>query len=244
MPGLPGAPGAPRQPAGDSLDCVADVGLVLTGGGARAAYQVGALNALAEIWRRSASPFRIFTGVSAGAINAMSVATGADDFPIATARLSETWRSLTPDRVYRTDTPKLLSIGTRWMKDLSSGGMLGPSRINYLLDTEPLHELLAETIPFSRIAQHVRSGLVRGVAVSTTSYETGLAVTFFDGAKEIPFVVPDDAGRDPPPAPPAARPRLFRHPHLLPARPDPRDLLRRRLYPDARPPLTGDPPRR
>jgi NTE family protein len=164
---------------------VANVGLVLTGGGARAAYQVGALAALAEIWRRPVSPFRIFTGVSAGAINAASLATGADDFPITAGRLAETWRSLTPDRVYRTDTLRLLSIGTRWMKDLSSGGMLGPSRINYLLDTDPLRELLAETIPFSRLAQHIRSGIVHGVAVSTTSYETGLAVTFFDGAKEL-----------------------------------------------------------
>ncbi len=162
-----------------------NVGLVLTGGGARAAYQVGALNALAEIWRAAPSPFRIFTGVSAGAINATSLATGADDFPTAASRLSETWRSLTPDRVYRTDTPKLLSIGTRWIKDLSSGGVLGPSRINYLLDTEPLCDLLRETIPFSRLGQHIRSGIVRGVAVSTTCYETGLAVTFFDGAREI-----------------------------------------------------------
>jgi NTE family protein len=166
------------------------VALVLTGGGARAAYQVGALNAIAEIvasTRRGTreSPFDIFAGISAGAINAVSIATGADEFPVAVERLADIWRGLSPDRVYRTDARGLVSIGSRWIKDLSAGGLLGPSKINYLLDTEPLRELLAETLPVSRLALHYRSGLVRGVAVTTTSYASGLAVTFFDGAREL-----------------------------------------------------------
>lgn len=164
---------------------MANVGLVLTGGGARAAYQVGALSALSEIWRGTVSPFRIFTGVSAGAINATSLATGADEFPTAVERLSSIWRQLTPDHVYRTDARGLFSIGTRWMKDLSAGGLLGPSHINYLLDTQPLRELLTASLPVSRLAQHFRSGLLRGVAVSTTSYATSLGVTFFDGERDI-----------------------------------------------------------
>ena len=164
--------------------------LVLTGGGARAAYQVGALTAIAEIVgdaRPDAvpSPFRIFAGISAGAINAVSIATGADEFPVAVARLADIWRALSPDRVYRTDARGLVSIGSRWIKDLSAGGLLRSSRINYLLDTEPLRELLADTLPVSRLAQHYRSGLLRGVAVTTTSYATGLAVTFFDGARDL-----------------------------------------------------------
>ena len=162
-----------------------NVGLVLTGGGARAAYQVGALRAIAEVWRAKASPFSIYAGVSAGAINATSVAAGADEFQVAAARLGDIWRNLTPDRVYRTDARGLFSIGSRWIKDLSSGGLLGSSKINYLLDTAPLCDLLAETLPVSRLAQHFRSGVLRGVALSTTSYATGLAVTFFDGAKDV-----------------------------------------------------------
>lgn len=162
-----------------------NVGLVLTGGGARAAYQVGALGALAEIWRGNVSPFRIFCGISAGAINATSIATGADEFPTAAGRLAEIWRSLTPDRVYRTDARGLLSIGSRWMKDLSAGGVLGPSQINYLLDTSPLRALLTEALPVSRLALHFRSGLLRGVAVTATSYATGTGVTFFDGGRDI-----------------------------------------------------------
>jgi NTE family protein len=162
-----------------------DVGLVLTGGGARAAYQVGAMLALAEIRGSGPSPFRVLAGVSAGAINATSIAAGADEFPLAAARLADIWRGLTPDRVYRTDARGLVSVGSRWLKDLSAGGVLGSSSINYLLDTAPLAELLRDALPVARISHLVRAGYLRGVAVSTTSYATGLAVTFYDGAKDI-----------------------------------------------------------
>ncbi|HTT71449.1 MAG TPA: patatin-like phospholipase family protein [Anaeromyxobacteraceae bacterium] len=161
------------------------VGLVLTGGGARAAYQVGALRALAEICPGQRSPFRVFAGVSAGAINAVSIASGADEFQVAAARLADIWRNLSPERVYRTDARGLVGIGSRWIKDLSAGGLLGSSRINYLLDTSPLRDLLAETLPLSRLSLHFRTGTLRGVAVSTTSYHDGLAVTFFDGSREV-----------------------------------------------------------
>jgi len=160
------------------------VGLVLTGGGARAAYQVGALLAVSEM-RPGRSPFSIFAGISAGAINAVSLAAGMDEFQVAAQRLAEIWRSLTPDRVYRTDARGLVAIGSRWIKDLSAGGLLGSSRINYLLDTDPLRQLLADTLPIARLGQHIRSGALRGVAVTTTSYATGLAVTFFDGARDV-----------------------------------------------------------
>jgi NTE family protein len=160
------------------------VGLVLTGGGARAAYQVGALLAISEM-RPGASPFSIFAGISAGAINAVSMAAGADEFQVAAQRLADIWRSLSPDRVYRTDARGLVAIGSRWIKDLSAGGLLGSSQINYLLDTLPLRELLSNALPISRLGQHIRSGALRGVAVTTTSYATGLAVTFFDGARGV-----------------------------------------------------------
>jgi NTE family protein len=164
---------------------VAHLGLVLTGGGARAAYQVGVLRAIAALVRDKQSPFDVFAGVSAGAINAVSLAAGADEFQVAASRLTDIWHGLSPENVYRTDFRGLVGIGSRWVKDLSSGGMLGTSRINYLLDTAPLRHLLSETLPLSRLARHFRSGALRGVAVSTTSYATGLAVTFFDGAKGV-----------------------------------------------------------
>ena len=163
---------------------MADVGLVLTGGGARAAYQVGALAALARI-APGPTPFRILCGVSAGAINAAALATHAEDFPAAVERLRETWLALKPGRIYRTDARRLVSIGGRWMRDLSSGGLVRRRPINFLLDATPLREMLAETVPMARIRELIDQEVLRGVAVTATSYQTSVAVTFFDGHPEI-----------------------------------------------------------
>ena len=162
-----------------------NVGLVLSGGGARAAYQVGAIAGLNQILGQKQSPFSIVTGISAGAINSTALAIGADDFPAATKRLTDTWMSLTPDRVYRTDAPKLASLGVRWFKDITTGGVLGRSRANYLLDTAPLHELLQSALETDRLALHYASGVLRGAAVSATNYLTGTTVTFFDGDPSV-----------------------------------------------------------
>ena len=160
------------------------VGLVLTGGGARAAYQVGVLRALAEI-APGPLPFDVISGISAGAINGIVLATGAEDFVRAAGRLSSTWASLTPDRVYRTDTLRLLSIGSRWVRDLSIGGLVGKSGVNHLLDPSPLRELVAARIPVGRMRRHLRAGRLRGIAVSATNYHTGSGVTFFEGAGDV-----------------------------------------------------------
>jgi len=164
---------------------VAKVGLVLSGGGARAAYQVGAIRALADILPEQRTPFRVVAGLSAGAINSAALAARADDFQTAATRLSEVWLSLTPDKVYRTDIPGLAAIAFRWAKDLSSGGVLGRSKVNYLLDTAPLRELLTQELDLSRIPEHIASGALRGIAVTATNYLTGNTVTFYDGAPSI-----------------------------------------------------------
>jgi NTE family protein len=161
-----------------------NLGLVLTGGGARAAYQVGALRALAELFGNGPLPFPVVCGVSAGAINGSSLAAEADDFPRAVKHLSDTWLALTPDHVFRTDALSLVSIGSGWFRGLTAGGAQPPRRYNHLLDTAPLRELLGREIRFEAIRENVERGLVRGVAVSATNYETGTSVTFFDGAPE------------------------------------------------------------
>ncbi|HEU4383622.1 MAG TPA: patatin-like phospholipase family protein [Anaeromyxobacteraceae bacterium] len=161
-----------------------DIGLVLTGGGARAAYQVGALAALAR-FVQGPTPFRILSGVSAGAINAAFLATRADDFAGAVKQLRDTWISLQPGQIYRTDARRLMAIGGRWMRDLSSGGLGHGRPINYLLDATPLRDLLEENVPVARIRELVESGVLRGVAVTATSYQTSVAVTFFDGHRKI-----------------------------------------------------------
>jgi NTE family protein len=164
---------------------VVHTGLALTGGGARAAYQVGALRALAEILGPGALPFDVIAGISAGAINGVVLATGAEDFPGIVEQLREVWAGLTPERVYRTGALKLASIGSRWIRDLSAGGLIGKSGINFLLDPAPLRQLIEERIPVGRMRRHLRAGRLRGVAISATNYHTGLGVTFFEGAADI-----------------------------------------------------------
>lgn len=157
-------------------------GLVLTGGGARAAYQVGVLRGIAELRRFEKFPFEIVTGVSAGAINGVALAAAADEgFEAITERLWTTWEELHVDSVFKTDPVTLLGIGTRWIRDLSLGGILGAARANYLLDTRPLREMLEKLIRFDRVAEHLAAKRLHGVAVSATNYMSGTAVTFFDG---------------------------------------------------------------
>ncbi len=165
-----------------------DVGhtaLVLTGGGARSAYQVGAIRAIADIVGEGPAPFDVIVGISAGAVNGVALAAGVADFPFAAERLRATWASLTPDRVFRTGAFGLARIGSRWIRDLSAGGLVGRSGINYLLDASPLRALVETEIPLRRIRRHLRSGRLRGVAVSATNYHTGSGVTFFEGARDI-----------------------------------------------------------
>jgi NTE family protein len=165
---------------------VATLGLILTGGGARAAYQVGALQAVAELVGNAHNPFPVVTGVSAGAINGAALAASADDFAGGVKRLSDTWLSLTPERVYRTDMLSVASIGSRWIRNLTSGGLVTLRQVNHLLDTTPLHALLTERIAIDRVPGHIASGKLRGLGITATSYQTGTAVTFFDGVPAIP----------------------------------------------------------
>src|SRR4051812_30940809 len=119
---------------------MAVTGLVLTGGGARAAYQVGALKALAQLLEGTRTPFSVLAGASAGAINCMSLAVDADDFGGCVQRLEETWLSLTPEQVYRTDVPSLFSLSLRWLASLTGGGPSTGDPVNHMLDTAPLRK--------------------------------------------------------------------------------------------------------
>src|ERR1043166_5488690 len=102
---------------------MANVGLVLGGGGARAAYQVGVLRALVEILGPGQSPFNILAGLSAGAVNCAVLATGADDFRVTVNQLTRTWLSLTPDAVYRTDVTSLTGGRGRRAQGQSTDGL-------------------------------------------------------------------------------------------------------------------------
>lgn len=160
------------------------VGLVLTGGGARAAYQAGALKAISEICG-SEWPFQIYCGISAGAINAAYLSCSPFQFETAADKLCSLWEGLVPEKIYRTDFGSLSSISMNWISDLSLGGMLRRSRSTFLLDSTPLTQLLNENITFEGLDFNIASGRVHGLALTSTHYNTGYAVTFFDGRDHI-----------------------------------------------------------
>jgi NTE family protein len=161
------------------------VGLVLTSGGARGAYQAGAIRALAEILKTDELPFSVLSGISAGSINAAYLASQAHDFSAAASQLSKFWCQLRPRSVFQTDSLTLTRTGFAWLSDLGLGGWIGSGHGKSLLKTSPLKKLLSSALEFDKIDSNLKSGLVRALAVTATSYSLGISVTFFDGASEI-----------------------------------------------------------
>lgn len=161
------------------------LGLVLTGGGALGAYQAGVLRGIAELSGERTLPFRVVAGTSAGSINAMALTAHADDFQMATHKMWRLWSELTPARVFETAPLALAKNGAGWMVDLGLGGLVGSRRGRSLLDTRPLRGFLLENFELEAIGRNARNGLIRGVAVTATSFESGFAVSFFDGAADL-----------------------------------------------------------
>jgi len=168
-------------------------GLLLTGGGARAAYQVGVLEAIADIRlecaaHADANPFPVITGTSAGAINAAALACGADDFDGAVRRMVEVWRNFHAHQVYRADSLGVLRTGASWLTLMSVGWLLARWRKlkpRSLLDNTPLLELLQTLVPLDKLHQFVADGQLRALAVTASSYSSGEHVTFFESHDSI-----------------------------------------------------------
>ncbi|MVW74949.1 patatin-like phospholipase family protein [Pseudomonas xionganensis] len=159
-------------------------GLILSGGGARAAYQVGVLAAIADLLPDAAhNPFPVIVGTSAGAINAVGLACGAMHFTESVRRLTTVWQGFHTDQVYRSDWLGVLRQATRFIGHSLLG--LGGDIPVALLDSSPLAELLARELDFSGIAAAVRHRQLRAVAVTAFGYETGQAVTFYQGRATI-----------------------------------------------------------
>ena len=171
----------------------ANTGLLLTGGGARAAYQVGVLEAVADIRKEcgaldQGNPFPIITGTSAGAINASALACGADDFDAAVRRIVQVWSNFSADQVYRADSLGVLRTGASWLTLLSLGWLLAKWRRlkpRSLLNNRPLLHLLQTMVPLERMHELVRDGHVQALAVTASSYTSGEHVTFFEGAENL-----------------------------------------------------------
>lgn len=161
-------------------------GIVLSGGGARGAYQAGVLKALGEILKgESRFPFDIVVGVSAGSINATGLACFADNFQDATSRLEHIWGHLTSDQVIKTDIKSLSKIGATWIKDLSLGGALGGGHARGLLDTSPLRELLLKNYLPERTKKNLAEKRLEALAISATNVYTNNSVTFVQGHESV-----------------------------------------------------------
>ena len=158
-------------------------GLVLTGGGARAAYQVGVVKAVRDVLGNPVkNPFPIVCGTSAGAINAAALAVQADDFTRAVANLLEVWEHMRCDHVYRTDFPSIMKSGARW---LASMMLISRGNPVSLLDNAPLRDMLAKTMQFERIQQHIDAGALYAVCVTASGYTSGQSVSFFQGGSGL-----------------------------------------------------------
>ncbi|MBJ2162418.1 patatin-like phospholipase family protein [Acidovorax sp. IB03] len=168
-------------------------GLLLTGGGARAAYQVGVLEAIADLRQACGAgsepnPFPIITGTSAGAINAAALACGADNFDRAVRRIARVWRQFHANQVYGADSLSVMRSGARWLTLVSIGWALARwrrMRPQSLLDNKPLEKLLVKMVPLVRLPRLIRKGHLKALAVTASSYSSGEHVTFFEAATPV-----------------------------------------------------------
>jgi NTE family protein len=168
-------------------------GLILTGGGARAAYQIGVLKAVAQIRREAGAvsrenPFPVIAGTSAGAVNAAALACHADDFDGAIAGLAEVWENLHAEQIYRADSLGVMRSGAGWLTMLSLGWLIARwrrARPRSLLDNSPLVSLLERLVPIERLRPMMRRGHLEALAVTASSYASGMHVTFYQSRSEI-----------------------------------------------------------
>lgn len=161
------------------------IGLVLPGGGARGAYQVGVLKAIAEFLpRRSPSPFRVLSGTSAGAINAAVIASRAHLFHVGIAELEHVWENFHSRQVFKSDTWTMIRNGAHWLLAVLTGGM-GDQNPLSLLDNAPLRSMLQKRISFDAIQRSIDKGYLDAVAVTVAGYTSARSVSFYQGATHI-----------------------------------------------------------
>ncbi|MDF1781051.1 MAG: patatin-like phospholipase family protein [Alcanivoracaceae bacterium] len=160
-------------------------GLILSGGGARAAYQVGVLMALAELMPKGArNPFPIICGTSAGAINAAALAAHAHNYRMGVRGLERIWANITAEQVYRTDVYSFVKSLFRWVVRSTVSGSTPVN--SALLDSRPLRKLLSLVVNFPRIEEALAKGDLEALSITASSYSSGESVAFFQSAKHVP----------------------------------------------------------
>ena len=160
-------------------------GLILTGGGARAAYQVGVLKAIAELLPdKVANPFPIICGTSAGAINAASLACFSRDFGQAVGYLLQVWENFHAHHVYRSDAAGMARTGAHWLGALVAGWIVRTTPRS-LFDNAPLADLLRRNLDLDHIDAAIQSGALRALCITASGYASGQSVNFFQACDGI-----------------------------------------------------------
>lgn len=160
-------------------------GLIMAGGGARAAYQVGVLKAIAELVPEgSANPFPVICGTSAGAINASALAAFGMNFHDAVRRLHFIWNNFHVHHVFRSDVLGMLKVGFHWLAALMLGG-LGQRNPRSLFDRTPLRQLLRKYLPLEGIQRSIDNGVLHALSITCSGYDSGKSVSFFQGKSGV-----------------------------------------------------------
>ncbi|MDX1454222.1 MAG: patatin-like phospholipase family protein [Gammaproteobacteria bacterium] len=160
-------------------------GLILTGGGARAAYQVGVLKAMASWVEKDARlPFPVITGTSAGSLNTLLLASRAASFRDSVSHLEAVWSNLTVSKIFRSDTSTMLRTTGRWLLWLllMRHPRFAPPSI---LDNRPLRQLMELHMRLPRIQQAIDTGILDAVGVTAAGYTSARSVTFFQGRQGL-----------------------------------------------------------
>ena len=161
-------------------------GLVLTGGGARAAYQVGVLKAISKLVFKPhcGNPFPIITGTSAGAINATVIASYAQTPAVGIKSLEKVWQNFSVDQVFRSDFKGMLRNSSRWLKSIFINDYHKTRQLS-LLNNQPLQNLLARVIHYDNIQKVIDSKHLDAICITASGYTTGQSVSFFQGKSEL-----------------------------------------------------------
>ena len=159
--------------------------LILSGGGARAAYQVGVLRAVLEILDTNRQPFDIVCGTSAGAINAAYYVAYAHRPRFGMVRLHHVWRNLSAADIYDTSWRGVVRTTAR----LGAGAFRNTERVKptSILNNKPLERLLTRWLDFTAIRANLQNGFVRNLCINAVNYSTGESVAFYEGATVEPW---------------------------------------------------------
>ena len=159
--------------------------LILTGGGARAAYQIGVVKAVRQLLPDpSVNPFPILCGTSAGALNAACLAASAEDFGAGVDALERIWAEFHAGDVYRADAVSVGMSGARWLSTFALGWMTHSSPCS-LLDNTPLRRLIERNIDFDRIEGAIARHALHSVSITCSGYDSGQSVSFFQGRADL-----------------------------------------------------------